>query len=1112
METFITNSGDNNLRKNIDYLLSKSSNMDFLVGFVYFNGLTKILKSMNEHESLKLRLLVGLKTDKITGGALIELNNEKNDRESIKADLSTSINNQFNDIKYDTEEVKNNVELFKNLIDKGQIEIRKTLDPNHGKLYLFKKYDLMETPVLITGSSNLTKKGFEGQDEFNVVLENKEFYTKGKEYFDELWGKAVEISQEFIEVITKAEKDFILTPYEAYVLAMKYYLEDYVEGEIDSKLAELMQNAGLQVFNYQTDAVASAIRKIDKYNGVILADVVGLGKSVITSMLCKTLNAKCLIICPPGLKESWNDYRKKFELNCIDVYSLGVLDNIKKNVMEYRPDIIVIDEAHRFRNSSSSTYEQLYTICHTPGYKGQMPKVVLLTATPFNNSTDDILSLLRLFMDTDNCPVEESGNLTAMFHTIQGNLNILFDIERDKDGKGLEIYNSYFNLKTKASAVDYKRVKAEQERLSGLIKDKIKNFVIRRNRLDLKRDRYKEVLKNVSKVNDPIPCWYKLDANQDKYYDEIIGKYFNPDSKDKDSFSATIYRPEFYANLSDDQSEQNLVTQKNLTYFIKRLLIKRFESSFGAFRDSLENIKNNHKNVLDYLGYEIEELDKYKDAKSAGTNYISNQKTKNTYILDSGYIADYLDDEKPIIPVEEFLEKHTKNKSKRKRTMYNVDAFPKKTSFIYNIYKDYKLLERLVTDLDTLGFCDSDPKFAQLLEEMDQKRTGKLIIFTEYKDTVKHLENQLKNCGKTYRYITVSGSVEGQYNTIRKEFDASVKPEEQTDDIDILIGTDVISEGFNLNRADTIINYDIPWNPVRVIQRLGRINRIGKKVYDNLYIKNFFPTKKGEDDINIKATACKKMSLIHNALGEDAKIFDAAENPHASGMGVSKIDQIDIINANPEDLEQMTFDNQVMTDYDQVPQDVKDRVSKINNRLLKTAKAYNKNQFMSFLYTTTLIPVIKNEKGEISPVAFKDIYEDIKCDINDKNVFNNKTFNWKEHAEITEYFNSSKRELKQKNTTANSLYSQALNNLNFMLRAGESVFATYREKIAKIKETLSNTNRILSRDYKVIKNIKNENDLNIIDELYLKYCENYDETKKEIKKDFILFYQNVKEK
>jgi hypothetical protein len=219
--------------------------------------------------------------------------------------------------------------------------------------------------------------------------------------------------------------------------------------------------------------------------------------------------------------------------------------------------------------------------------------------------------------------------------------------------------------------------------------------------------------------------------------------------------------------------------------------------------------------------------------------------------------------------------------------------------FMRDIDSDIALLETILAVIKRLGLVPADPKAAALVEalrnviggthpdiaaEADSPRR-KAIVFTAYTDTLRHLQPKLEKAFPG-RVLAVSGENFGKElrAEIVADFDASRPEGSQTDKYDILLATDKLSEGFNLNRAGLVVNYDIPWNPTRVIQRVGRIDRIGRKVFENLYIFNFFPTKKGSGVVANREIAETKMFAIHRILGEDARIFSIDEEPTPSGL------------------------------------------------------------------------------------------------------------------------------------------------------------------------------------------------------------------------------------
>jgi superfamily II DNA/RNA helicase len=254
-------------------------------------------------------------------------------------------------------------------------------------------------------------------------------------------------------------------------------------------------------------------------------------------------------------------------------------------------------------------------------------------------------------------------------------------------------------------------------------------------------------------------------------------------------------------------------------------------------------------------------------------------------------------------------------------------------------------------EIDNLNLVKKDPKAAKLLESIRQILTEKsseqtkrkVIIFSEYVDTVRYLRPLFEEVFPD-TVLTVEGNITTSlHKQILTNFDASVPNSKQEDAFQILLTSDTLSEGFNLNRAGLIINYDIPWNPTRVIQRVGRINRIGKKVFDKLMIYNFFPTIQGSDIIKSRQIASQKMFLIHSTLGEDAKIFESDELPSASEMYTR-------INQNPEkdgDESLITTIRKKYTEYEKkFPEAIK-RLESLPSRI-KTAKSYTNSQLTVF--------------------------------------------------------------------------------------------------------------------------------------------------------------------
>jgi superfamily II DNA/RNA helicase len=292
----------------------------------------------------------------------------------------------------------------------------------------------------------------------------------------------------------------------------------------------------------------------------------------------------------------------------------------------------------------------------------------------------------------------------------------------------------------------------------------------------------------------------------------------------------------------------------------------------------------------------------------------------------------------------------------------------------------------MIAEIDNLALVENDPKLFALLQNVETslhtkpnkgEPAPKLVIFSEYADTVKYLEPALKKHFPD-RVLVITGSIGKQHlEEINTNFDAAYPKAKQRDNYDVLLATDKLSEGFNLNRAVMVINYDIPWNPVRVIQRVGRINRISKKVFDTLHITNFFPSEQGADIVKSREIASHKMFMIHQTLGEDARIFDAEEEPSPAKLFAK-------VQTNPYDLEQESLYTRLKKLMRQWEENYPERVKALDEMpiRIKTAKAYTADSLVLFIRKGKLFSVSQDfmdENKQLIPLPIEDALHRIHC-------------------------------------------------------------------------------------------------------------------------------------
>ena len=1059
-KAFITNTKTKTLKKRIEQLIVHSQELKFLVGFFYFSGWQQIYKVLRENEHLQLKILVGLEVD-LKLGKTVEYafsNNQiSNDEKSDH--FFESLSNAINSDEMDVEAFYEQVEFFIHMVEENRLIIKKTADPNHAKLYLFNIKDELQgltESKFITGSSNLTRAGILEQNEFNVEI--SDYGTdEAESYFDALWDTAIEITghierkKYLLDLMRHRSQTALVTPFEAYCLILKTYIDLMEQRSIKPHVIRLLENKGYKSYSYQFDAVNQAITIIEHYGGVIIADVVGLGKSVIAGMVAKNMGRRGMILCPPGLigdkeaKSGWRMYKEHFKLYDWEVWSSGDLEKAAKYLDEHGEDIeiLIIDEAHRFRNQDTESYEYLNMITRNR-------IVILLTATPFNNSPADIFALLKLFIIPGKSKITLDNNLEGRFSTYDFTFKRLSFITKNYDSNDPEKRGKaeyYFNALFEELPIDLAKVHKRAKYLAGEIRKVLEPVLIRRNRLDLKNDPVysKEVTELSEMEENPRELFFELTEEQSLFYDEVVNDYFGEEGR----FKGAIYQPFSYEKRKkvesgklDEAGNRAFQQQRNLYDFMRRLLVKRFESSFGAFHQSIINFERIHTRVLKFI-----------------------ENSGGRYILDRRLIEKIYENDPETIDqaLEEFANQLEEKKTPKNDRIYDVNQFDLKDAFIKDINYDLKLMTELRIRMKDLDLTQSDPKVQCLLTEIDkilsekplsQEPLRKVIIFTEYVDTVKHIFPVIE---KKYgdRLLHFDGTISAKkIDQLLYNFDASISSSKQNDTFDILLTSDKLSEGFNLNRAGAIINYDIPWNPTRVIQRVGRINRIGKKVFNELRIYNFFPTEIGADIIKSRLIASQKMFLIHNTLGEDAKIFEADEKPTAAEL-------FKRVNQNPEEDSEQNLFTRIRQEFSKIKDnnpDIIERVSKLPARV-KTAKVFHRNHLLVYrrkglgFFIQSVMDTTK-EKPVVESLLFEDSLISTRCSRQEPRLKLSSNF-WKSYEAIKSYkeiFKSSKSEI--------SLEVKAQNNLQSALRFYKTELEQYIPFIRTLIKDL--------RDYKTL--------------------------------------------
>lgn len=856
------------LREALVNAMRHSDRLDVLSGYFYLSGFESLDDSLT---NLKVRILVGME---VQTDLVLIINSQSNKGFEVSLDrfqprtptrgslalvrnYKEALVGFINDTNtFDDDEKVRHLANFLKKIEDGTLEIRKTLSENHSKMYLvYNKSEFSHNGdfpgTRFVGSSNFTYKGLSGQGELNSSDRDKSKFIDGVNKFDELWSSShsVEIAgpstkEAFIKEVKERSFAFrIPKPFEIYMRVMaELFTVEVDEGILTpSKIT----NGSYWDLEYQLDGIRLGLDRIKKYSGVILADVAGLGKSIIASAIARNLDMNTVIICPPHMIPEWEDYKEDFGIRGSKVFSSGAIKEVfekYQNINE--PILLILDEAHRYRNEDTIDYQMLHQVSRSHAEN----KVLLLTATPFNNAPKDIFALVKLFQTPGRSTIRTVEKLGLRFRELVGRYSKL---RRDMT-KGL----SKLEIDKEAEEI------ALEQRLL------IEPVVIRRSRLDLKQvTRYRLDLERqnieFATVIGPLLMEYDLGDLSDLYVETL-------DKITQDAaitgFRGARYRTANY--ISDKEGFKKIfgkdinlddirVAQDNLAGFMRRLLVTRFESSKEAFKKTLETmIATNQKIDRWWTDLDLVPIMK-KGQLPDPQDYDDDSELDNSDLDDLSIEIERLKKDAGLICVPVKLMDH---------------------KFHLDLRHDIALLTEIHKQWFGEGANLGDPKTDHLISTIKRMQQDnperKIVVFSMFADTVNYLGTELKRRGfERVLSYTASNSGRAERLIVKQNFDASIKLKDQLNEYDVIVATDALSEGMNLHRAGVVINYDIPYNPTRVIQRIGRINRIDRRIYDEIIILNAFPSPIGESETKVKLISTLKIKLINQIVGSDHKVL-----------------------------------------------------------------------------------------------------------------------------------------------------------------------------------------------------------------------------------------------
>lgn len=799
----------------------------------------------------------------------------------------------------------------------------------HSKCYIFTSSDARNKPTCaIVGSSNFTQKGLEGNAELNyvetnayVVLQPQDHDIKGhKTWFEEKWQQSDDWTREFLEQVLltskpvkkmEEEKQQVpvtaqpLTPYELYIKLLHYNFGDMIDVDTTKVISSYLPK-GFTPLDYQLDAVKQCFSTMKAHGGFMLADVVGLGKTVVGTLVIKYFlnypddgrERNVLIITPPAIKSAWEETIREFDRESdnlispyIDFITTGSIANLvddpeaddEEDSGEFDGELtyknyglIIIDESHKFRNSGTNMYCSLDNLISQIGSNtGLYPYVGLLSATPQNNTPNDLKNQIYLFeRNHQYCTLDkvDGRNLEAFFSRVMHSFS------------ALRQEASEISAKEKKTQDDIKRQK-EIDHEFGVLSSEIRDHVlcdilVRRTRTDIKKyyeeDMSKEKLV-FPEISGPHGLEYKMDKQLVKLFNTTMDIIVpSEEYMQKSDRYLSYYRYRAIEFLTDENTRKKYegrgardakAVSAQLARIMQILLVKRLESSFTAFKESLHNLRKYTENMI-----RMWENNTIFICPGINVNEELDEEAKT---MKRGYEVTF---DECVNDIREKIEKLNQKgrNGKGQNAEYTRDSF--NAEYVELLKADNRYIKWLC---DQWAMNSEDPKFDAFKENLkpvlfspERNRPQKLVIFSEAIDTVESLARACENKGFSTLAITSANRKEKEQE-IRENFDANYHGEWKNH-YQVIITTEVLAEGINLHRANCILNYDTPWNSTRLMQRIGRVNRIGSKE-PVVYVYNFMPSAEGDLQIQLVEKAHIKLQSFHTLFGEDSKIFTEKE-------------------------------------------------------------------------------------------------------------------------------------------------------------------------------------------------------------------------------------------
>ena len=851
-----------NVKEYLRQMCSVSKQMDVATGYLEIGGLLDLDQEWQKLD--KIRIIMGNEVTKRTQEIVNKVVDDLLGRVRDSVDKEQEHNEFLIGVPGIVEAMKSR-----------KIECRVyDKDKFHAKAYIMYTADehIAQAPVpgsvqegyALVGSSNFTHAGLNKNIELNIRHEQN--VDQLQDWFEEKWQEGMDITEAVLDVIESRVKEY--NPYDVYVRSMYEYFKTREETVSEWENHESVVYKNLS--QYQKDGYNSLVEIAQHYSGAFLCDGVGLGKTFVGLMLIERFVKKerknVVLIVPASARISvWEITIKKYMPEILkSFYSFMIINHtdllLEKNqdVMDNITDqaeIVIIDEAHHFRNRSSNRYRKLFDMMAN----GPQKQMFMLTATPINNSFLDLQHLIELFThrrDDFFAPAPLGiHSLTGHFKKMEAKLS---EIAGTSVSDSIDVSDDIF-------------------RADHLVNE----LVVQRSRAYVKRSLLNEEGSKVlfSIRQDPIVANYSLRKSYGSLIDHFVDSFYRKDKKTGKNLpilALAVYSPyEDIYYIGDPNKLDKMVSgrQQQVVNLIRQLLLKRFESSIEAFSETCIRIYARlRKFIIDYREYGNErQLERFLNKQACVSTFVDGFINENM-----GVSVDDLEDDLPdyVWDVEENL---------------NVADFDIR-AMIDDTILDMEVLAEFIQDI--MGIKpENDDKIRELKRILteDERIVGKkVIIFSEFRATAKYIYRELLKAGFT-KITEIDGQSKGNRHDLVQRFAPYYNDKtsaEVDDEINILVATDVLAEGLNLQDASCLINYELHWNPVRLMQRIGRVDRrrnseIEERLLfdhpelaanrEKAFYWNFLPPTELEQLLSLYKTVSTKTLRISKTFGIEGK-------------------------------------------------------------------------------------------------------------------------------------------------------------------------------------------------------------------------------------------------